>query len=77
VKVLLVDEGRDRTSVAAAGALVERGQEVGSGSATPKLSSGSLDDNPRVLIADPDGRGEVALRQALERIARAGAEADR
>lgn len=38
---------------------------------------GSLDDDARVLIADPHGCGEVALRQTLERIANAlaGAEA--
>jgi protein-tyrosine phosphatase len=36
---------------------------------------GSLDDDPRVLIADPHGRGDAALRQTLERIARAVAAA--
>jgi protein-tyrosine-phosphatase len=37
---------------------------------------GSLDDDRRVLIADPHGRGEIALRQTLERIARALAGAE-
>ena len=38
---------------------------------------GSLDDDAaRVLIADPHGRGEVALRQTLERIANALAGAE-
>jgi len=41
VKVLLLDEGRDRASVAAARALAARGWTVGSGSATPSLASRS------------------------------------
>ncbi len=38
---------------------------------------GSLDDDPRVLIVDPHGRGDALLDRTLERIARAlaGAEA--
>lgn len=37
---------------------------------------GSLDDDPRVLIADPHGRGDAVLEQTLERIARALAAAE-
>lgn len=67
MKVLLVDEGRDRASVAAARALVTRGWEVGSGSATPSLSSRSRATTAWHRIAHTDD-GDDAFADGVQEV---------
>jgi predicted ATP-grasp superfamily ATP-dependent carboligase len=70
VKVLIVDEARDRASVAAARALVAGGWTVGVGSATPSLAARSRATIAWHQIVHTDG-GEEAFVQSVEQVARA------
>ena len=67
VKVLLLDEGRELASVAAARALVARGWEVGSGSATPSLSSRSSATTAWHRIVHTDD-GEDAFADSVQEV---------
>ena len=67
MKVLLVDEGRDRASVAAARALVARGWAVGSGSATPSLTARSRATTAWHRIAHTDD-GDDAFADGVQEV---------
>jgi len=69
VKVLIVDEGLDRASVAAARALAAAGWTVGAGSATPSLAARSSSTAAwhRIAYTDQDDDAFVA---EIDRVAR-------
>jgi hypothetical protein len=69
MKVLIVDEGRDRASVSAARALVARGWTVGIASAVPSLASRSkaVTASHRILHTDD---GDDAFAHSLDQVVR-------
>ncbi|MGA2454738.1 MAG: DUF2334 domain-containing protein [Solirubrobacteraceae bacterium] len=75
MQVLIVDQGLERSSVAAARALVARGWTVGAGSASPNIASRSRAVTRWHRVENVDGDGEAFVASVNEVVAAHGYEA--